>query len=129
MVLLATPNQSLTEKLNELLMAQGLKVDDGKRVDILAHSMGGLVSRYLIEQIREGDNLIDHLYMFGTPNGGSVFGNLPAYRDRLILLLTAGLNFGKAWLGQVGVALSLVNKALVGSKVLTKTLAQMSPKR
>jgi len=124
---LNTNIEDIAEKLNTLLTANGLEIDDGKRMDIIAHSMGGLVSRYLIEQIREGDNLVDHLYMFGTPNGGSVFGNLPAYRDRLILLLTAGLNFGKAWLGQVGVALGIVNKILVGSKALTKTLAQMSP--
>lgn len=124
---LNTPIEETAEKLNDLLSSYGLGVDDGKRLDILAHSMGGLVSRYLIEQIREGDNLVDHLYMFGTPNGGSVFGNLPAYRDKLILLLTAGLNFGKAWLGPVGATLSTVNKLLIGSLSLTKTLAQMSP--
>ena len=124
---LNTDIEDIADKLNDLLTTAGVSADDGKRIDIIAHSMGGLVSRHLIEQIREGDNLIDHLYMFGTPNGGSVFGNLPAYRDRLILLLTAGLNFGKAWLGQVGMALGIVNKLLIGSKALTTTLAQMSP--
>lgn len=124
---LNTNIEDIAVELDRLLSTHGLGVDDGKRLDIIAHSMGGLVSRYMIEQIREGDNLVDHLYMFGTPNGGSVFGNLPAYRDKLVLLLTAGLNFGKAWLGQVGIALSMVNKALIGSMSLTKTLAQMSP--
>ena len=45
-------------------------------VDIVAHSMGGLISRYYIAQIMEG-NLPDgrpkvaHLVMLGTPNMGS----------------------------------------------------------
>lgn len=123
---LNTKIENIATKFNELLNKYGIQADDGKSVDILAHSMGGLVSRYLIEFIRKGDNMIDNLYMFGTPNGGSVFGEIPVYRDRLVKLLTVGLNFGKVWLGWVGTALGVVNKVLIGSKVVTTTLAQMS---
>jgi|GEM_PF-2099188 len=123
---LNTKIEDIAAKLNEILAEYGVGVDDGKSVDILAHSMGGLVSRYLIEFIRKGDNMIDNLFMFGTPNGGSVFGEIPVYRDRLVKLLTVGLNFGKVWLGWVGTALGVVNKILIGSKAVTKTLAQMS---
>ena len=42
----------------------------GKTLDIAAHSMGGLVSRWFIE--REGGNqIVRRLVMLGTPNGGS----------------------------------------------------------
>ena len=64
--------------------------------------------------------------MFGTPNGGSVFGELPVYRDKLVKLMTVGLNFGKIWLGGVGTALGVINKILIGSKPVTITLEQMS---
>ncbi len=111
--------------LNQKLEAAGLTIASNKQFDILAHSMGGLVSRYFIEHIRQGDQLVNHLMMFGTPNGGSVFGDIPMYRDKLVQLLTIGLNFGKAWLGSVGVLLDIFNKALIGSKQLTKTLSQM----
>ncbi len=123
---LNTKIEDIAANLNEQLEAYGLGPDDGKNFDILAHSMGGLVSRYLIEFIRKGDTLVDHLFLFGTPNGGSIFGELPIYRDKLVKLMTVGLNFGKAWLGGVGVVLGVLNKILIGSKPITITLKQMS---
>ena len=123
---LNTKIEDIATNLDEQLKAYGLGPNDGKTFDILAHSMGGLVSRYLIEFIRKGDTLVDHLFMFGTPNGGSIFGEIPVYRDKLVKLLTVGLNFGKAWLGGVGTALGILNKVLMGSKPITVTLGQMS---
>jgi len=123
---LNTKIEDIAANLDEQLKAYGLGPNDGKTFDILAHSMGGLVSRYLIEFIRKGDTLVDHLFMFGTPNGGSIFGEIPVYRDKLVKLLTVGLNFGKAWLGGVGVVLGVLNKVLIGSKPITITLGQMS---
>jgi len=121
------PIEKIALELNKRLEKYGIGKDDGKTVDILAHSMGGLVSRYLIEQIRKGDNAIDRLIMFGTPNGGSVFGDIPGYRDVLNKFLTLALNYGKEWLGPLGTFMNVVNKTLGASKILTVTLAQMSP--
>lgn len=42
-----------------------------KKVDIVAHSMGGLISRFRIQKIKDYD--IDKLIMIGTPNHGSDF--------------------------------------------------------
>ncbi len=56
--------------LKERLEAAGLGSGHGKTLDIAAHSMGGLVSRWFIE--REGGNqVVRRLVMLGTPNGGS----------------------------------------------------------
>ena len=123
---LNTKIEDISAALNERLEKIGLGVNDGKTFDILAHSMGGLVSRYMIEYTREGDGLVDNLFMFGTPNGGSVFGDIPAFRDKLTGLLTIGLNYGKLWLGTIGIALDYFNKFLIGTRPLTVTLAQMS---
>ncbi len=123
---LNTKIEDIAAALNERLEKIGLGTNDGKTFDILAHSMGGLVSRYMIEYIRKGDDLVDNLFMFGTPNGGSVFGDIPAFRDKLTAILTIGLNYGKLWLGTIGIALDYFNKFLIGTRPLTVTLAQMS---
>ena len=48
---------------------------DGFAVDIVAHSMGGLVSRSYIEEADDAGQVaetVSHLVMLGTPNHGSV---------------------------------------------------------
>lgn len=44
-------------------------------IDIVAHSMGGLISRQYVQAFMpdpvEGDPVVDHLVMLGTPNHGS----------------------------------------------------------
>jgi len=56
--------------LKARLEAVGLSPGHGKTLEIVAHSMGGLVSRWFIE--REGGNqIVSRLVMLGTPNGGS----------------------------------------------------------
>jgi hypothetical protein len=49
-----------------------------QELTILAHSMGGLVTRYYIENMH-GNELVNHLVMAGTPNMGSNFGKVPQY--------------------------------------------------
>lgn len=45
----------------------------GKKVNLLAHSMGGLVSRYFIEHLdpQDGDVDVKQLFTYGTPHFGS----------------------------------------------------------
>jgi pimeloyl-ACP methyl ester carboxylesterase len=54
----------------------------GAKVDVFAHSMGGLVSRWAIEEAGAA-NFIGRLTMFGTPNNGSPF----AYLNTMFLYL------------------------------------------
>ena len=49
-----------------------------EQVDLVAHSMGGLVSRYYIHAIMQESN-VAQLIMLGTPNGGSSCSNYYAY--------------------------------------------------
>jgi pimeloyl-ACP methyl ester carboxylesterase len=74
--------------LKQRLEAVGLTAGHGKTLHIVAHSMGGLVSRWFIE--REGGNqMVSHLIMLGTPNGGSPWPNV---QEMVTPLLAIGLN-------------------------------------
>jgi len=74
--------------LGKRLQEVGLGANHGKELQIVAHSMGGLVSRWFIE--REGGNqVVQHLIMLGTPNGGSPW---PAVQDLVFMLLGIALN-------------------------------------
>ncbi len=75
----------LKQKLQDL----GFGENDDKKLTVVAHSMGGLVSRYMIEHLG-GDKLVDKLVMAGTPNGGSKFGDIPTYLNWLSALLGVG---------------------------------------
>jgi len=82
-----TNAKHLADQLSDI----GLKLDSphaGKTFDVYAHSMGGLVSRYYIEQLH-GDKLVNNLIQFGTPNNGSP---LPSYYSWAVLGITRLIN-------------------------------------
>ena len=72
---LNTPIEETAQALKDRLVAAGLGPDHGKTFHIVAHSMGGLVSRWFIEKL-EGNQVVNHLYQLGTPNQGSPYGSL-----------------------------------------------------
>ncbi|WP_207515708.1 caspase family protein [Longitalea luteola] len=110
--------------LKELLEEAGVSKD--APVDIISHSMGGLVSRYMIERIEGTAGWVNRLFMFGTPNAGSVLGDIPTIRDWTVTILTLACNYGGALLGAAAPVLSAVNKALAATKVATNSLEQMA---
>lgn len=121
---------NIAKELNLQLEGLELGKNDGKKLDIVAHSMGGLVSRWMIENIRKGDNMVDRLFMFGTPNGGSPFGDIPSYIDLFTKLVSVGLNFGKAFLPGIIAYLKTIEKAnrifIVARNHLMVTLDEMN---
>ncbi|MEV0261626.1 alpha/beta fold hydrolase [Streptomyces sp. NPDC050617] len=68
----ATPIRSLADKLDAFIHDKGLlgKSPDGK-IDIVAHSMGGLVSRAYLKQ-NGGHKTTAHLVTYATPNHGTI---------------------------------------------------------
>jgi len=84
-------NTSIPQTAQELkrqLLEAGLPPDHGKKLDIVAHSMGGLVSRWFIEY-EGGNKFVRHLIMLGTPNNGSPW---PKLEQLATVLLAIGLN-------------------------------------
>lgn len=119
---LNTPIGETADDLKAKLAEVGLIDGDGKRLTILAHSMGGLVSRSFIEQGR-GDKVADHLVMCGTPNHGSPFGKIDDARKILNLLTVISMNFVPALVPFSGPFLMLLNR----TKNVTRSLEQMDP--
>jgi pimeloyl-ACP methyl ester carboxylesterase len=74
--------------LGQRLQEVGLEPKHGKELHIVAHSMGGLVSRWFIEQ-EGGNQVVQHLVMLGTPNAGSPW---PTVQDWVFAALGMGLN-------------------------------------
>lgn len=64
--------------LKQELADVGITADSGQQVDIVAHSMGGLVSRWFIER-EGGGEVIRKLVMVGTQNGGSPYADVKNY--------------------------------------------------
>ena len=70
------------EILKNLLQQNG----NGAAIDIVAHSMGGLVARSMIEK-KSGANYVYRLVTLGTPHNGSP---LAALRDAIGLIVASG---------------------------------------
>ena len=118
---LSTPIDQTARAFKADLAEVGIDTDDGKTVTVLAHSMGGLVSRWMIEK-EGGSAFIDHLVMCGTPNAGSPFGDVGKGRKILLALMAMGASAGITMpiLGSIAGVLS-------ASAKLTPTLEQMAP--
>ena len=106
---LNTSIEGNARSLKECLIDVGLGPGHSKTVHIVAHSMGGLISRWMIER-EGGSSMIEHLVMAGTPNGGSPW---PTVQDWAMAAVGFGLNLlGTApWpLQALGGLLGLIEK-------------------
>eukprot|EP00903_Cladosiphon_okamuranus_P000145 g145.t1 len=115
---LNTPIEETAQNLQDRLAAVGLGAGHGKQFDIIAHSMGGLVSRWFIEKL-EGNQIVSHLYQLGTPNQGSPYGSL---YEMATPLLANAVN-GAAFIQPYIIPLRLVGKFL---DTMFHTLKQMN---
>ena len=107
--------QDLKRKLKEI----GLGPDHGKHLHIIAHSMGGLVTRWLIEK-EGGNKVVQHLTMLGTPNGGSPW---PTIQDWATTALGIGLNLT----GSVAWPVTAVGWLVGAIETVDEALDEMKP--
>ncbi len=116
---LNTPIEVIAEQLRDRLAEVGLVPGHGKVLHIVAHSMGGLVSRCFIEQ-KGGHKVVQHLIMLGTPNGGSPWATL---QDWALASLTFVLND----LLSVALPIKLLGNLIAAIEKADVTLDQMRP--
>jgi pimeloyl-ACP methyl ester carboxylesterase len=101
---LNTPVSQTARALAEALKAAGLGPGHDKELHVLAHSLGGLVARWLVE--REGGNqIVRRVVLAGTPNAGF---HWPSLHALAVTGLTIGLNSltGSVWPAAVFTALA-----------------------
>ncbi|MEG4856420.1 caspase family protein [Microcoleus sp. K1-B6] len=120
-------NTSIEENaqlLKQRLAAVGLKENHGKTLHIVAHSMGGLVSRWFIE--REGGNkIVQHLIMLGTPNGGSPWPTVQAWATTALAISLNGLSTITWPIPIMGQLLSLLGIGVGAIETIDIALDQM----
>ena len=115
------PIAKSAKMLKKMLGDVGIGPRDDKKLTILAHSMGGLVSRHFVEQ-EGGASFVDHLVMCGTPNAGSPFGKIGLARKGLTALATLALNYAPAAAPFAAGFVFLLSR----SKKITHTLEEMN---
>ena len=109
--------------LKQRLEAVGLGANHGKELQIIAHSMGGLVSRWMIEQ-EDGNKIVQHLVMLGTPNAGSPRSTV---QDMSFALLGIGLNQISGIVFPAKIVTDLAAKSLRFVEQIDNALDQMQP--
>lgn len=116
---LNTPIDETAGLLGERLSSVGLSAGHGKDLTIIAHSMGGLVSRSFIEK-KGGNEVVSHLIQLGTPNGGSPWSDV---YELASVLLARAIN-GATFLQPYILPLNFLGRYLKQAFV---TLQQMDP--
>ena len=123
---LHTPIEENARLLKQRLEQVGLGEKHNKNLHIVAHSMGGLVSRWFIE--REGGKAIaQHLIMLGTPNAGSPWSTV---EDWAVTMLGIGLNglSTVSWTVPVlGMLMNVVGTTASAIEAIDVSLDQMKP--
>lgn len=109
--------------LKKKLMDVGIGVN-GKRATLIAHSMGGLISRWMIEK-EDGSDLVERLIMLGTPNNGSPLPRVVDQLESLVCMAANGVAWSAPWPGPI-VRWLLRGMARVTSQVVQQRLHQVT---
>ncbi len=104
------------------------QVTGAEKVDLLVHSMGGMIARYYLDRIMKTEN-VAQLIILGTPMAGSACANLPA---ALGLLLPATLEIQPAYMvdifnQQIVHRRGVPFHALAGTKLLEAVESPCTP--
>jgi pimeloyl-ACP methyl ester carboxylesterase len=116
----STPIEETAKDLKERLDALGLVAGHGRKLDIIAHSIGGLVSRYFIEKL-EGNQVVTRLIQLGVPNNGTEITQLKDVIKTYSMLAINGLPALQPWM----TPLTLFANYLV--KNIQVTIDQLKP--
>jgi pimeloyl-ACP methyl ester carboxylesterase len=116
------------EDLNERLRKVNLMPESGKDLTIVAHSLGTVVTRWLVERTAGGSQIVKHAILVGGPQLGTPWAGIA---QKLFSLLAGLVVNGvtavaspPAWVANL---LATVGGGAFGQKVLV-TLGELNPK-
>ncbi|MDX1942641.1 MAG: caspase family protein [Saprospiraceae bacterium] len=116
---LNTRIQQTAKDFKQRLESIGLGAGHNKKLTIIAHSMGGLVSRWLIEK-EGGNQIVTRLVQVGTPNGGSPWSDVYQLSTALLTNAVNGASFLQPYLFSLNLLGKFAGKLFI-------TLQQMDP--
>lgn len=101
-------SENLKTRLREAGIDERVKAGS-LELEILAHSMGGLIARHYIER-NHGKYTVKRLILMGTPSGGTVFAEIPDYIDFTTKALLLAANYFNPYIVSVAGLLWLLKK-------------------
>ncbi len=116
---LGTTIEQTAKDMRDALAKIGIDEKGPKKLEIISHSMGGLVARWFIEQLN-GAKIVSRLIQIGTPNAGSEWGNVKDMVNHLLTIVVNGSALLQPWLWP----LSIVGRFLAPVET---TLEEMRP--
>ena len=106
------PIVATARRFKEKLVQAGLGPGHGKVLHVFSHSMGGLVSRWMIER-EGGKEMVSHLFQLGTPNLGSPWSSVYQLASVLLTKAVNGAALLKPWLPALRILGKGVNQLFV----------------
>ncbi len=121
-----TPIEETAIKLQNHLNAVGLGPSHGKTLHIVAHSMGCLVTRWLIER-EGGKGIVQKAVLVAPPNGGSPWAQV---QDLALVGLGAAINGLAAMIwppAAIPALIGILGSGIAGVETVDATLDEMKP--
>lgn len=112
------PIEQSAQDLLDILDDYGIDKRNGKTVHLIAHSMGGLVCRWMLEKL-DGSDLVSQFVQVGSPNLGSPWASAYDYFNTALGLV---INFTNGSVPLLNEILSFLGKAWDNLEVTTKQL-------
>lgn len=114
-----TSVEETARQLKQCLNWVGLGENHQKKLDVVGYELGGLIGRWLIER-ENGNTIISHLVLVGTPNGGTPWATIQAWA-------TTALGIGLNMLMPVAWPIKAIASLAAAIEVFDVTLDQMQP--
>lgn len=114
---LNTPIDETSRLMKAKLESIGLGADHGKELTVIAHSMGGLVTRWFIEK-EGGDQVVSHLIQLGTPNLGSPWSSVYEMASMFLGRAINGASFLQPYLVSLSFIGKYVNQLFITLKMM-----------